>query len=280
MKQTEPVALVTGASSGFGLLTAVALARRGYRTIATMRNPENSTDLLKKAAAAGVEEAIVVLPMDVTDQAQIHQTVSAVLQAYGRIDVLINNAGFAAGGFVEDVPMDIWRKQIETNVFGVIAVTKAVLPAMRQRGSGCIVNIGSVAGRIAFPGYGPYSTSKFALEGFSEALRLEMKPFGVRVVLLEPGPYRTDIWQKGFGSMSGRADSPYRHALQRVLRYSKKAAETAPDPAQVADRIVQIVESARPKLRYLLGWSPALSLMGKALLPWRWYEYIVERLMR
>lgn len=279
MDNAQPVALVTGASSGFGLFTSVALARNGYRTIATMRNPDKSDALLEHAERSGVQELIDIMPLDVTDHEAIGQTVGSIVKTYGRIDVLVNNAGFAVGGYAEEVPMELWRQQLETNVFGVIAATKAVLPHMRERRSGCIVNVGSISGRNGFPGYAPYSTSKFAVEGFSESLRLEMKPFGVRVVLIEPGAYKTDIWQKGFASMCTSEASPYRHLLEKVLRYSRQAAATAPDAAEVADTIVRVVRSKHPKLRYPLGRGAKLSLGSKALLPWRWYEAIVLRLL-
>lgn len=280
MDNAQPVALVTGASSGFGLLTAVALARAGYRTVATMRNPDKCEALLERAERSGVQELIDIMPLDVTDHEAIGQTVGSIVKTYGRIDVLVNNAGFAVGGYVEEVPMEQWRQQLETNVFGVIAATKAVLPHMRERRSGYIVNVSSVSGRIGFPGYAPYSTSKFAVEGFSESLRLEMKPFGVHVVLIEPGAYKTDIWQKGFASMCTSEASPYRHLLEKVLRYSKQAAATAPDAAEVADTIVRVVRSKHPKLRYPLGHGAKLSLGSKVLLPWRWYESIVLRLLK
>src|SRR5262249_13409292 len=140
-------------------------------------------------------------------------------------------------GYVEDVPMEAWRSQLETNVFGVIAVTRTVLPHMRERQSGCIINVSSVSGLSAFPGYAPYSTSKFAIEGFSESLRLEMMPYGVRVVLVEPGAYRTEIWRKGFDSVHTTEASPNWPRLSRMLAYSRKVSEAAPDPQEVADEI-------------------------------------------
>ncbi|MDO3680177.1 SDR family oxidoreductase [Paenibacillus ehimensis] len=279
MDNAQPVALVTGASSGFGLLTSVALARSGYRTVATMRNPDKCEALLERAERSGVQELIDIMPLDVTDHEAVGQTVASIVKTYGRIDVLVNNAGFALGGYVEEVPMERWRQQLETNVFGVIAATRAVLPHMRERRSGCIVNVSSLSGRFGLPGYAPYSTSKFAIEGFSESLRLEMKPFGVNVVLIEPGAYNTDIWQKGFDSICTSEASPYRHLLEKVLRYSRRAAATAPDAAEVAETIARVVRSKHPKLRYPLGRGAKQSLAGKALLPWRWYESIVQRLL-
>ncbi|OXM82924.1 SDR family oxidoreductase [Paenibacillus rigui] len=280
MEQAHKVALVTGASSGFGLLTSIALAKQGYHVIAAMRNPDKRGLLLEQAGQAGVAGRLEVARMDVTDHETIHAVVEGMVRKHGRIDALINNAGYAAGGFVEDVPMDVWRAQLETNVFGVIAATKAVLPQMRRQGFGYIVNVSSVSGLMAFPGYAPYSTSKFAVEGFSEALRLEMKPFGVQVVLVEPGAYRTDIWHKGFESISAPEASPYRVLLKKVLDYSRQTSETAPDPGEVARRIAAILGSSRPKLRYISGKGVKLAVWGRTLLPWSWYEAVVLRFLK
>lgn len=276
----RPVAFVTGSSSGFGLLTSVSLARSGYIVMATMRDTDKRHELLRQASAHGVSESVRVLEMDVTDHRAVLEAVSSVIEQYGAIDVLVNNAGFAVGGVVEEIEMDAWRSQVETNVFGLIAVTKAVLPSMRERGKGLIVNIGSISGRIGFPGYAPYAASKFAVEGFSEALRLEMLPFGVHVVLIEPGAYNTAIWEKGFDQIRSRPDSPYRPVLQAVLRYSRKAASEASDPQEVADLVVRLAKDPAPRLRYALGKGNRISLLGKTLLPWKWFERIVMNMLK
>ncbi|MBP1961588.1 SDR family oxidoreductase [Paenibacillus aceris] len=280
MSTVRGVALVTGASSGFGLLTSIALAGRGYRVIATMRDLSRSESLLLQAERAGLRSAIDTMVLDVTIQTSIETAVSDIMKKYGRIDVLVNNAGFAVGGYVEDVPMEAWRSQLETNVFGVIATTKAVLPYMRASQSGCIVNVSSVSGLSAFPGYAPYSTSKFAIEGFSESLRLEMMPFGVRVVLVEPGAYRTEIWRKGFEAIHTTEASPYWQRLGSVLAYSRKVSMTAPDPQDVADTIARLVDKRGPKLRYPLGRGVKMGLWARSLLPWKWYEGLLNRLLK
>lgn len=275
------VALVTGTSSGFGMLTALELARREYLVLATMRNPERAQELLERAERLGVAKWIKVTALDVTDEQAVAGTVAELLRTYGRIDLLVNNAGLAVGGFIEDVSMSEWRRQLETNFFGTVAVTRSVLPVMREQRSGLIVNISSVSGRIAFPGYGPYAASKYAVEGFSESLRHELLPFGIRVVLVEPGAYRTPIWDKGLADMSAPADSAYRERLQVITGYSQRAAQTAPDPQEVADLIGKLADSRRkPRLRYVLGQGSRLTLWGKALLPWTWFEGIVERASR
>ncbi|MFD1776185.1 SDR family oxidoreductase [Paenibacillus rhizophilus] len=279
-RNADAVAIVTGASSGFGLLTVVKLAEQGFRVIAAMREPSRKDELERRAERSGILDRVQVMRMDVTDPAGIEETVNAVLAAYGRIDVLVNNAGYAVGGFVEEVPMEDWRRQLETNFFGLVAVTKAVLPHMRERRAGLIVNIGSVSGLAAFPGYAPYAASKFAVEGFSESLRHEMSPLGVKVVILEPGAYRTAIWNKGLSQIAAAGDSPYKARLDAVLRYSRKAAVTAPDPQEVADLIGRIVRLRSPRLRYTLGRGSRLLIGGRMLLPWSWFERIVARALR
>jgi NAD(P)-dependent dehydrogenase (short-subunit alcohol dehydrogenase family) len=274
-RETRAVALVTGASSGFGLHTSVALAQAGFRVVAAMRSPEKRHDLLQTAETAGVRERIDVRRMDVTDHAGIVQTVEEIAAAYGRIDVLVNNAGFAAGGVVEEVDGDTWRAQMETNFFGTVAVTRAVLPHMRRQRRGKIINMSSVSGRTAFPGYAPYAASKFAVEGFTEALRLEVLPFGIHAVLIEPGAYKTEIWRKGFATIRMRENSPYQPMLEAVLRMSRRTAETAPPPQEVAAAVVKAALGPAPRLRYPLGRGTAAMSLLRSLLPWKWYERIV-----
>lgn len=198
---------------------------------------------------------------------------------YNRIDILVNNAGIAVGGYVEDVTITDWRLQFETNFFGLIALTQAVLPMMRSQNSGKIINISSISGRLGFPGYAAYAASKFAVEGFSESLRHEMLPFGIYVVLVEPGAYKTEIWEKGFNTMRTSPESVYRTQLEAVLRYSQKAAETAPNPQDIANLIVKVTKNVHPKLRYPLGKGARLTLWSKALLPWKWFEWMIKKLL-
>jgi len=276
---TLPIAVITGASSGFGLLIALELARRGHRVIATMRNVNHSGPLMRRAGEAGLAERIECLPLDVTDHQAISETVHYISQTYERLDVIVNNAGMAIGGCIEEIPMEDWKRQLEVNFFGLVAMTQAVLPHMRERREGKIINISSVSGRLGFPGYGPYAASKFAVEGFSESLRLEMLPFGVHVALVEPGAYRTDIWSKGFDHMNTRMPehSPYERFLSAILRYTRNVAQTADDPQHVARVVADIAMSRYPRLRYPLGKGAALSIAGKALLPWKWFERILLR---
>ncbi|TQR42594.1 SDR family oxidoreductase [Paenibacillus popilliae] len=271
---SRPIAVVTGTSSGFGLYTSVALAGAGYDVVATMRNTTKQGKLLAEAQTSGVSAYIHVLQLDVTNPESIEAAFEHIRQQYGRVDLLVNNAGYAAGGCVEEVDMDAWHAQLEANFFGTVAVTRAALPIMREQGNGTIVNVSSISGRYAFPGYAPYAASKFAVEGFTEALRLEMLPFGIYAVLVEPGAYKTDIWEKGFSSIQIHENSPYSKLLQAVLQFSKRSSETAPPPQEVARHIVRIARTPRPKLRYFMG-RGAMPLRLIRLLPWKWYERLV-----
>ncbi|WP_139491554.1 SDR family oxidoreductase [Brevibacillus dissolubilis] len=273
----RPVALVTGSSSGFGLLASIALAQEGYQVIATMRNPARKTALVSKAREAGVEASIDIIELDVTHHAQVKQVVNHVVQHYGRIDLLLNNAGFAAGGFIEEIPMEMWREQFETNFFGVVAVTQAVLPHMREAQSGLILTLGSISGLFGFPSLGPYVSSKHAIEGFCESLRLEMNPYGVKVVLIEPGSYQTDIWNKSLEQVEKPIDSPYTSQMERIIQSVKQTAATASDPQEVIGQIIRIVRTPNPRLRYIVGKGTKTMLFFKRILPWKWIEQIVTR---
>jgi NAD(P)-dependent dehydrogenase (short-subunit alcohol dehydrogenase family) len=273
----QPVAFVTGASSGFGLLTSVALAGEGYRVLASMRNLKNRGRLEAAAKEAGVTDRIEIIQLDVTDFSTVETVIQDVIRRYGRIDLLVNNAGYAAGGFTEELAIEEWRRQFETNFFGLVAVTKAVLPSMRERRSGKIVNISSISGRIGFPFMGPYVASKFAVEGFSESLRLEMLPYGVHVVLIEPGSYKTDIWSKGLGAVTIHPNSPYVKEMEAIFKYVNQIADTAPAPDEVIRQIVQVAKSPSTKLRYPVGKGVKLGIVLKNMLPWKWWERMVAK---
>jgi len=285
MDRTHPdsrrVALVTGTSSGFGLRIAVTLAQQGFQVVAGMRDRERQAELVQAGERIGVSDRLDLITLDVTRTDDIDAAVLHTMRQYGRIDVLVNNAGFAVGGFIEEVPLDAWRAQMETNFIGLVAMTKAVLPHMRAQGGGLILQIGSVSGRFGFPGYGAYAASKFAVEGFSESLRHEMAPYGIRVALVEPGAYRTPIWDKGFAGMHAKPDSPHRDAMNAVLAYSRKSAESSPNPQQVADLVARLVERGRlPRLRYPVGRGAKLLTLAGKLLPWRMIESIIRRTLK
>ena len=194
------IAVITGTSSGFGLFTAVELARQGFEVVATMRDLGRRSYLEEAAARAGVGAKIDVRKLDVTEFDRIPIFVAEVLGDYKRIDVLVNNAGFAMAGFAEDLQLEEIRLQFETNFFGAVAMTKAVLPAMRAQKSGHVIMLSSVGGQHGSPVISSYSASKHALEGWSESLRLEVGSLGIKVVLIEPGAFQTDMFSHCAGS--------------------------------------------------------------------------------
>lgn len=282
MKEREgaPVALVTGTSSGFGMLTAVRLARQGWTVYAGMRDTGRGGELMSRALAAGVAARIRPVRLDVTREDEIRAAVETAVTESGRIDALVNNAGFAAGGFLEEVPIARWREQFETNVFGVVAVTQAVLPVMRAQGGGRIVLVSSVSGCIGFPALSPYAASKHALEGLGESLRLELAPFGIHVSLVEPGAYRTPIWDKGLReAVVPSADSPYAPLYRKLQPLLERSAGRGGDPEAVAAVIVRALTDRRPKLRYVPGPGERAMLAVKRLVPWRWIEGAMLRLL-
>lgn len=276
----EKIAVITGASSGFGLLTTVELARAGFRVVATMRDLGRREKLATAAAAAGVAANIDVRALDVTQFERITECVEGVLRDYGRIDVLVNNAGFAVAGFIEDVKLDELRMQFETNFFGAVAMTKAVLPVMRKQSSGYIIQISSISGLQGSLSLSSYSSSKHALEGWSESLRLEVKPLGIKVVLVEPGAFATDIWTRG-AVMAKEAVKDTSPNYQRSLRM-RSAVEKLPkaDPIAVAQMIVAIAQDPNPKLRYLVGRDAKMQLTFKRFLPWKTYEKMIANFLK
>lgn len=273
-------ALVTGAGSGLGLEVAVALAERGCRVAAGLRDASRADALLARAREAGVEERLLVLQMDVTDPGQIASAVQAAESAFGGIDVLVNNAGYAAGGYTEALSTDRWRKQFEVNLFGAVETVRAVLPGMRARGGGLIVQIGSISGRIGLPGFAAYNASKFALAGWSEALRHELRPLGIDVVLAELGAYRTSIWTKGFADLPHDTPAAYRRQFRQALAYARRSAEKAPDPRIAARLIVRIAFSRSRRFRYPAGAGVRLAIAARSLLPWKLCERLMDAMLR
>jgi NAD(P)-dependent dehydrogenase (short-subunit alcohol dehydrogenase family) len=254
LKNERKVAVVTGSSSGIGYATALQLARSGYFTFATMRNPEKGGDLIR--AAKNEELPILVEQLDVTDLDSIKDFMSRRLavKSSGRIDVLVNNAGYALMGSLEDLSMKEIQDQLETNLLGAIRVTQQVLPVMRAQESGIIVNISSGVGRIGFQGLSGYVATKFALEGLSESLAYEVGPFGIKVVLIEPGVVKTKAFDNMvIGQAALRKDSPYAGMLNNLNVAFKTGLDKASTPDQVAATILQAILSQEPKLRYAVG---------------------------
>ena len=274
------MALITGSSSGIGLLTAVELARGGYRVVATMRDLARRTRLAEAAQRVGVPDKLDVRRLDVTETDTIPALVDAVVRDHGRIDVLVNNAGFAMAGFVEDLRLAEIRQQFETNFFGHVAMTKAVLPIMRKQRSGHIIMVSSISGLVGQPVLSSYSSSKFALEGWSEALRIETFSLGIRVVLVEPGSFATDIWERNakIGEDVFHPDSPNRQRGERFAGMVKKLRK--PDAIVVARLIARITADPNPKLRYRIGFDAHLQRWLRGLLPWRLYERLAAKAVK
>ena len=278
----EKIAVVTGSSSGIGLVTSVELALNGYRVVATMRDLGRSGRLEEAAQKAGVRERLDLRRVDITEIDSLAHTVDRMVSDHGRIDVLVNNAGFGTGGFSEDMSLPELRHQMETNFFGNVAMTKVVLPVMRKQRSGHIIQITSVAGRMAAPLLGAYAASKFALEGWSEALRIETHSLGIRVVLIEPGDYDTDIWDRNVVIAKQAIDpsSPNRERSQRFVEFIKSRAPKRRDPREVARLVVRVANDPNPKLRYLIGPDAKMQMWLRALIPWRRYERVMAKMTR
>lgn len=244
------VAVVTGSSTGIGLATSLALAKEGFSTYATMRNLDRSADITSKAAKEDLP--LTVLQMDVDDDKSVNDTIEKIMNDKGRIDVVVNNAGYALVGAFEESSMQDGRAQMETNFFGTVRVIKAVLPIMRKQHRGTIVNVTSMGGRIAIPFDSFYHASKFALEGLSESLQYEIEPFGVKVVLIEPGAVKSDFW-KNLKLTDNIEDSPYRQVIQKLTESFEKMTQNAILPEQVARIILKTVISDNPDFRNIVG---------------------------
>jgi NAD(P)-dependent dehydrogenase (short-subunit alcohol dehydrogenase family) len=241
------IVLVTGTSSGIGLATAVTVARAGHKVVATMRNLSGAGELEKIVSAEKL--SVTLASLNVDDDASVDSAIGKVIAENGHIDVLVNNAGIGGGGSVEETPLAEFREKMETNFFGALRCIKAVIPGMRERRHGCIVNVTSIAGRMALSPQAAYSASKFALEALSECLAQEMKAFNVRVAIIEPGVIATPIFGKAKPLPEG---SPYPHAKrQRALFIASLTKPTS--PYVVGEQIRQIVDGNSGQLRYPVG---------------------------
>jgi len=254
-----PVWLITGCSTGFGRHLAKILVERGYRVVATARDPEAVADIV-----GGNAESALALKLDVTRQADIDAAVEAARRKFGRVDVLVNNAGYGYLAAIEEGDDADIRAMFETNFFGVAALTRAVLPVMRAQKSGVIVNISSMGGFIGFPGSGYYAATKFAVEGLSESLSKEVAPFGIKVIIVEPGPFRTD-WAGRSLKVPKRAMEAYAETAVARRRQVQGYSGTQPgDPVRASEAIIATVEQRNPPLRLPLG-SFAYDAMGAEL---------------
>jgi NAD(P)-dependent dehydrogenase (short-subunit alcohol dehydrogenase family) len=278
----QKVAVITGSSSGIGLLTAVEFAANGYRVVATMRDLGRSQRLEEAAQKAGVCERLDLRQLNVTHFDTLPGAVVQIVRDHGRIDVLVNNAGFSVAGFAEDMDLGELRHQLETNFFGHVAMSKAVLPVMRKQKSGHIINVTSVGGLIGQPLLSAYCASKFALEGWSESLRVETHSLGIRVSLIEPGAYDTDIWERNVVISKGALDenSPNKERSRRFTEFIKGSAKRRRDAREVARLILRVANDPNPKLRYLIGPDAKMQVWLKRLLPWTRYERMIAKAVK
>ncbi len=256
----QKVALVTGSSSGIGFETSLVLAREGYHTFASMRDVNKAKEIKKIADKENLP--IDVIELDVDKEESIISAIKKVVSDGGRLDVLVNNAGYGLFGCVEDTPIDDFRKQFETNFFSIIRIIQEVAPIMRNQNSGIIVNVSSVVGRMGLPGFPAYISTKYALEGLSECLRYELGQFGIKTTLIEPGAVKTNF----FDSMKvqeSKTDPKYKKLTDHILSGLKMMAELGTAPSQVAEVIMKAINDDEILPRYIAGTDAAMFMEAK-----------------
>ena len=277
MANASKAVLITGCSSGIGRATAEHLVGKGWTVYATARRPESIADLEEKGCRT--------LPLDVNDEASMAAAVGAVEEAEGAVGVLVNNAGYSQSGAVEDVPLDEVRRQFETNVFGLVRMCQLALPGMRRQGWGKIVNVSSMGGRLVFPGGGFYHGTKYAVEAISDALRFEVKGFGVDVILIEPGLIKTSFGETASGGVAEAApgEGDYAQFNAHVARATESVYEKGSPvgrlggpPEAVAKVIEKALDARRPRARYTVTPSAKLLLTQRALLPDRGWDAVMR----
>ena len=259
----ESVALVTGCSSGIGLETAIALGREGHFTYATMRDVKKSGNLDKIVNDECLP--IKVLELDVDSEKSVDDAIAKIMEEKGRVDTLINNAGWGMWGAVEDVSIEEFKQQFETNFFSIIRLIQKVAPIMRKQKSGSIVNVSSVAGKIGFPVSPAYISSKFALEGLSECIRFELGPFGINVIIIEPGVIKTNFFDSMKMAKKSNSDSVYNEITSKVVSGVKMMAEMGTEPKEVADTIIKSINEEKPLPRYIVGNDAMMFLEAKKM---------------
>jgi NAD(P)-dependent dehydrogenase (short-subunit alcohol dehydrogenase family) len=261
----QKVILITGISSGFGQKTAELLAARGHTVYGTVRRGLESYP-------AGIH----VLKMDLTDPASIKTAISSVLEKEGRIDILINNAGMHTGGAIETTPIENIRLQMDTNVMGMVYMLREVLPTMRKQRNGTIINFSSIGGLMGLPFQGFYSASKFAIEGLSEALRIEVKEYDIKVVVINPGDFHTNNTANRRNFLAGHNDDPYAEQFDKSLSIIEKDENGGWPPEVLARKLVKIVESKHPRPRYVIAsFEQKAAVLLKNILPAGWFMKIL-----
>ena len=273
----SPVVLITGCSSGFGLLTAARLAAKGYTVVATMRDLKKEGNLTSEVNRR--RGTVEVLQLDVTDKLSVARAVDNIKVRHGRIDVLVNNAGYGIGGFFEDLTDEEIRAQMETNFFGVQNVTRSVIPLMRQSAHGKIINVSSVAGFSTSPAFGAYNASKWALESFSESLRYELRFFGIDVLLIEPGTYKTKIFYENarYAQNFDNPQSPYfvwsQHFRKKVMAYVNDCHK---DPEEIGIMVEKLIRAKNPPFRNIPDIESQVLSWLRRVLPFRIYSAMIR----
>lgn len=259
MKENRKVILITGASSGIGKACAEHLANKGYTVYGTSRKINSPTT---------VTNSLTMIPMDVNADESVGEGIDYLLEREKRLDVVVNNAGFGIAGAIEDTTIEEAKAQFETNFFGVLRVLRETLPIMRKKGDGLIVNISSIAGLIGLPYQGLYSATKFALEGLSEALRMELKKFRIKVVLIEPGDFQTQFTANRQKTIDAQKDQAYQEDFARALTVIENDEQNGPQPQEIARLLEKIIKDPSPRFRYTVGpFSEKLAVFLKKIMP-------------
>jgi NAD(P)-dependent dehydrogenase (short-subunit alcohol dehydrogenase family) len=273
MKNTNKTVFITGASSGIGLETALTFFEQGWNVVATMRNPDKRRTLLHEKGLPDL------LHLDVTDGASIQAAVQAALDRHGRIDALVNNAGYALYGPFEATTRAQVRRQFDTNILGLIEVTRAILPVFRRQKSGVLINVASMGGRFGFPLYSVYNSTKWAVEGFTEALQYELKGLNIRVKIIEPGFIRTDFYERSLDPVDTAAYAEeYAGILKRARNYQgEEFLRAAAEPASVARVIYRAATDGSQRVRYIAGRDARQVAFLRRVLPERWFYWVLEK---
>lgn len=261
--------LITGSSTGIGRATALYFQKQGWNVAATMRTPAKETALHRLPN-------VICPALDVTDEASIRAAIDETLKKFGAIDVLVNNAGYGLTGPFESVSEEQIKRQFETNVFGLMRVTRVLLPYFRERRSGLVVNLSSMGGRIVFPFYSLYHSTKWAVEGFTESLRFELEPLGVRVKLIEPGAIKTDFYERSNDNSFVGAPGDYKELTDVAFANMNKAGAEGSRPETVAAMVFKAANDRSAKIRYPVGKNAAPLLFVRRLVPDSWFAALVR----
>lgn len=271
---------ITGVSSGIGLETLLLLAKHGFFVIGTVRDEQKREQVLLHAQAENVLHMIDLVILDITEHEQVTSIVEQVIKKHQKIDVLINNAGYCLGGFTEEVSIDEWKAQFDTNVFGTISVTQALLPYFRKQRYGRMIILSSIIGRIGMPSMGPYASSKFALKGFADSLRLELLQTGIDVTVVEPGSFQTKIWDKGLESLQRNESSLYGSERKAIAKLADKAFNQGKSPQVVAQYLLALCEKKHLRKQYVVGAQMKVLLLLFQIIPSTWIELYLKHVYK